>query len=1202
MLAAGALEESLEGLSSLDVSYVSYYAGAAPAGLTVRIGPAGPSLRHLDLSHLAKSEPHRQKISAKAIVGALSQCPSLATLNLAGNGLHDSGLELIVEALAAGAAPALEELDLSRNCLRNGNLLAKLLANCFLRLAALSLEANELSDLAIVAICAGLSMGVSVRQLNLAQNRFGDDGVAALAQALRRQCSMQVAEAPAVSKLALARWMLGLQCGLEQGGMPPLVSAVPGLQLLDLSSNEITDVGAAMLAEVARDVLESSTSSIGKLRLCSCSVGSRGRAALEQAVHASHDRVEEFVRVAGLALRLQGPMPACCPPKPLHVQGLGLEALDADFAARVARWSASLDAAVLALSCAPAVCTSALRDACADNASVVAAVADQSAPKGLACPGKDVAHEHHDRRHLETNIETRTEADSEAALDEPESEAPAMVMAQQVSELTEEVAELRARCIVQQQSRRLEEGSFFTSPASSPEPEQEAEVESVESVVAGVEHLGQSLSSRVLGHAPPCLHTGFANVQNAICSASGARPALHSGLGAEAVDAGATRGPGPATSTPLMEAGAPASEPEVEVMELPCCSVPEVGSAVTAVDVPTVPADVDVAQALARVPSALGSNVPSSAPSKAVLSHASATSPEQRAPQPLPKAKGNGKAPSPPPRFAGKAKGKVGSPPLPAKPQSSEESKAAPLAPEAGTSAPAPKLAGKGKGKGKGGPPPPPKAAGGNAAAVSGRPEPGAALAHPKGKGKGKGGPPPPRPGLAPQAKAAPEAALAKASRRPQRAATECLGGSAPFRRKLYWKPLELANAAGTIFDDGSADGEHSRIDVSALQRMFEGESAKLAAAAERSSSLLKSVQCRVEGTKILSDNRARNVAIVLRRLPISTCALTRILRGLEWEDAQLRTDQLEQVLEAIPTKEESEQLRPHCGSEERTRLRDIEQLVVPLAELRRGAARVRLICCARGALAQLEAAAGPLGTLRAACNAIHGSEMLREVMLSALEIGNYINHGDSSKGAKAITVGSLLQLRDFRMGKMSSLHFLCAQLHRADAQRDVSEVLNRELSPVLEASKFQIQGISQAVRAFDSDLQMVAAECRSFAHEYADAGGAEAVEAHEGPEEDTLEDAVLIRGTARRRLALLAAVVERLNRKLHADVERTAAQVRGTLRFCGVKAPESRELPADIEPFLAQLAEFLRVFQQHMSEVRRDISRYSAFFTGLQR
>jgi len=530
---------------------------------------------------------------------------------------------------------------------------------------------------------------------------------------------------------------------------------------------------------------------------------------------------------------------------------------------------------------------------------------------------------------------------------------------------------------------------------------------------------------------------------------------------------------------------------------------------------------------------------------------------------------GSAEAPAAPPGPApakGKGKGSKGG--------GSAEAPAAPPGP-----APA-----KGKGKGsKGGPPPPRNPPDSAGAKGKGKGDQG------KGGGKGKGGPPPPKSGGAPKA---------MQPRLTQRTATTGHIGCAPFHRKIYWKPLDLADCEGTIFEDGPETAKGSaRVDTGALQRMFEGESAKLAVAAAKSSSLMKSVQGKAEGLKILSDNRARNVAIILRRLPLSTVDLAQTLNDLEWENEILRTDQLEQILDAIPTKEEADQLRPHASEDARVKLRDVEQMVIPLTQLRRGTARVRLICCARNAAGQVAAASGPLAVLRAACDAIHSSEMLRLVMLSALEIGNYINHGDSSTGAKAITIGSLLQLRDFKMGRMSSLHFLCAQLRLAGMCEDASEALQRELRPVMEASKFQIQGLSQAVRAFDTDVQMATTEHKNFSHEYSNGGVDGAIAVDE--EWQCPGNAVLIRGSARRRLALLASLTERLSKQLHSDVEHTATQVQETLRFCGVRSSSKGEVPGDIETVLSQLAEFVRIFSQHWGDVNNDLARYSAFFTG---
>jgi len=554
------------------------------------------------------------------------------------------------------------------------------------------------------------------------------------------------------------------------------------------------------------------------------------------------------------------------------------------------------------------------------------------------------------------------------------------------------------------------------------------------------------------------------------------------------------------------------------------------------------------------------------------------------------------------------------------------------------------------KGKGKGG--------------KNGRPPGVLAPPPPQPKGKG-GGPPPPK---APAAKATagflPKAA--PKARGSLGAAGD--GGAAPFQRKLYWKPLDMADTEGTIFSDSQRErtGSDSRLDIDALTRMFEAEKARDKARSSRSSVLLSKAQLRNVGTKLLSDHRARNIAIILKRLPVSTKELTNILKQLSWEAKGLSTDDLEQILEVIPTKEEAERLREYNTPESRAKLRDVEQMVLPLALLSRSAARVRLLCIARGSRVQFGTTTRTLASIRAACTAIQKSATLREVMLLALDLGNYINHGDSSKGAKAISVGSLITLRDFKTGRMSTLHFLCASLLRSNPSRDVCEELAQELKPALNMAKIQVQSLQSAIRNFLRDYDVVKAECTNFVQEYASGaamgsprdkegpnvspsparspGRSEEEEeddddrsAEEGPEEPEgesdeyladennvvdatrwMEDVMKIRGSASRRLRCMKRVVEKLCQLMREDLDRTSEQAHSTLRFCGMAghsaaaaaaaaaaaqhnaaAAKGKDLPADLEVLLQQLAEFVKVFKSHWDDVRADQSSYAQFFGG---
>mmetsp|Transcript_16918 Transcript_16918/g.52912 ORF Transcript_16918/g.52912 Transcript_16918/m.52912 type:complete len:103 (+) Transcript_16918:1-309(+) len=73
--------------------------------------------------------------------------------------------------------------------------------------------------------------------------------------------------------------------------------------------------------------------------------------------------------------------------------------------------------------------------------------------------------------------------------------------------------------------------------------------------------------------------------------------------------------------------------------------------------------------------------------------------------------------------------------------------------------------------------------------------------------------------------------------------------------------------------------------------------------------------------------------------------------------------------------------------------------------------------------------------------------------------------------------------------------------------------------------------------------------------------------------------------------------VVERLAKLLRVDAECTAEQAHAALRFCGISAPKSKEVPSELEALLHQINEFTRVFKHHWEEVRADLPSYLQLF-----
>lgn len=1188
------------------------------------------STRQLGLSYLAR-EGASLLTGASSLSEGLSRCTSLQTLDLAGDLLRDSGLHKLGQALAHLTTSVLEDLDLSFNRICDGDLLANFVGSAGRNLLCLSLEGNELSDSALVAFSAGVSTSRSLRRLNMARNRFSDSGAVALAAAMRKQCSAASSSTAPTIPETVRDWLQRLR---DLGGGPPLhVAARRGIQVLDLSFNTVADEGARVLTEVP---------SLLELKLEGSAVGMQGSESLLGAVKASHVRVEQAV---GEVRR--GVLPSGLLPWPLSVRGLGLEQAEADFARRAQTWD--IPPETIASLAPPPVATS----------PVAASQAELSArDRGLrreeALPARSVPE----------SCPTTPERKMERADMSCTSLSTAPSPKPEGKRSTDSVLERARKALEKAGTRKTGATSVSSSAQSSPRGMETSTPEvgrfspdgsspALSSSSSVQQFAAPALASAPMSSSAPALPTAKAKKSHAEDVVERARSAL------KKVQIQKREVP---ASTPAPKVLLRSTERKVESARSftgsargPCLSTINEQTEVPRPSDPgpdckelgTPPSDVKSTGELAAAENAgsstaAGSKFASSSSSSAPAEQTAPPSEESRprapsasstAPQPVqPPARPSQVTPPAVPKTWTTAPAVQGDAAsglsVASQPQAAAGVPLAPnhlavplagKAPPPGTILPTIDLDQLGTtpgtdmsqmrwalvpGKGSAPSPPPP-----------GKPPP----------PKGKGCPPPPKTPKGPKAPKAPPSKAVPKTKAADAQPNEDANSKAPFHRKLYWKQIDIDDAEGTIFQEAEKEASSVGLDIDALTRMFEGEKEKSARLARRSGALLNKAQLKSVGMKILTDHRARNIAIVLKRLPLSTKELTRVLRSLSWEASTVSTDDLEQITEVIPTKEESEKLREYRSPEAQILLRDVEQAILPLAVLNRATARVRLLCIARSARGQFSATARSLKSIRLACDAIHKSSTLRDVMKLALELGNYINHGDSSKGAKAIAIGSLITLKDFKTGRMSSLHFLCASLLRSAAERNAAEALAKELRPAAIISKLQVQTLQAAVRSFERDLDVILLECRNYVQEYEDDQDGEGerrsssfdlqpeeLEEYEVPndasefnEEDAtdatlfVEDVMKIRGSARRRLLCMKRVVEKLAKQMRTEMADTAEQAYATLRFCGVSAPKKKEVPTEFESLLQQLSEFLKVFKHHWDEVKDDMSSYLQLFGG---
>ena len=185
-------------------------AAAAEAGEEQVIAAAAPPLPSASDQLL----PPAPSAAGPSLALAVARHGGLRRLVLADNGLLDSGVAQVCAALARGAAPGLEELDLSLNEVTpvGARSIATALKS-LKKLKILSVRENELENAGARALAAGVAACPSLTRLDATQNQLRRPGAVALARAASR---------------------------------------APGLELLALDDNEVSDEGVEEVEEILR--------------------------------------------------------------------------------------------------------------------------------------------------------------------------------------------------------------------------------------------------------------------------------------------------------------------------------------------------------------------------------------------------------------------------------------------------------------------------------------------------------------------------------------------------------------------------------------------------------------------------------------------------------------------------------------------------------------------------------------------------------------------------------------------------------------------------------------------------------------------------------------------------------------------------------------------------------------------------------------
>lgn len=323
-----------------------------------------------------------------------------------------------------------------------------------------------------------------------------------------------------------------------------------------------------------------------------------------------------------------------------------------------------------------------------------------------------------------------------------------------------------------------------------------------------------------------------------------------------------------------------------------------------------------------------------------------------------------------------------------------------------------------------------------------------------KGKGKSKGKAPPIMPKAPPKGASKGSQKLEQASSVPKEVE------KSPFGRRIHWvKPIYDEPDDCTIFGKVKGEALDGQFNKGLLTAMF---SEKAQPSPRRKWSAPANV-----GVAILDTMRATNIAVVLKKLPTEPSEFCRCASVLDSTHSLIRVDHVEILSEHMLNKDEARNILAYDGK--RGPLREIEQKILPLCTL--SLSSMKALELAMSHEHTYSTLLKRCHTIRQAAEEVCCSSQLREVLCLTLQVGNYINSGDSGSKVKAFGIASLQSLASFKVGPISALHFLCISMRQRS--RKFLGAFQQSLSHVCAAAGEKASQFDSATTNFGKDLRV---------------------------------------------------------------------------------------------------------------------------------
>lgn len=263
--------------------------------------------------------------------------------------------------------------------------------------------------------------------------------------------------------------------------------------------------------------------------------------------------------------------------------------------------------------------------------------------------------------------------------------------------------------------------------------------------------------------------------------------------------------------------------------------------------------------------------------------------------------------------------------------------------------------------------------------------------------------------------------------------------------RPLHWAKLPDVKATGTIWVDSGIDEAKAGIDTKDLEAVFglvkqRTESASNHRASDASKTPVKK---KAEKIQLVDQQRAQNISIGLTQVRLPDDQIREAI--LDPDSVQLSAEQVDKLLNLLPTAEEIEQVKDYVtGGGDKEQLGRVESFFLVLSDVQKLRPRVQALQVEGHFIPQWQALHDEIDLVSTACEQVRKSTAFRAVLQKVLAVGNYLNGTSNRGGAYGFKLADLSKLVQVKSGdnKTTLLHYLAKLFTGTQTLLDLKEQL----------------------------------------------------------------------------------------------------------------------------------------------------------------